>query len=271
MFENANSQSQNQNPAGGPQANNSMPRPPMPAAPGAGPKPEGVEDIFSQMEGGEKPRPPELRPKSSITPPASPEAERLAIHHEDDKKKLAIAGLGLGGLILIFVGLWYSYNIFLPGRQEKKDTNAETANEAVNTNTSANQAANNSANTSENNGSGANTANSGNAGSTTPEDLTGAGQLIEQQDKTNSALIGADLQEGIDSDNDGLNDTEEQSLGTDSQKVDTDGDGLFDKEEVYTYKTDPLNKDTDGDGYEDGSEVKGGYNPKGPGKLYEVK
>ena len=49
---------------------------------------------------------------------------------------------------------------------------------------------------------------------------------------------------------------------------DTDGDGLFDREEVKVYATDPLKPDTDGDGFSDGDEVKGGYNPRGAGKLY---
>jgi len=39
---------------------------------------------------------------------------------------------------------------------------------------------------------------------------------------------------------------------------------------VQVYKTDPLLADTDGDGYSDGSEVKNGYNPLGPGKLYSL-
>ncbi|MBI1908528.1 hypothetical protein HYS28_03930, partial [Candidatus Uhrbacteria bacterium] len=43
-----------------------------------------------------------------------------------------------------------------------------------------------------------------------------------------------------------------------------------DREEVEVYDTDPLEEDTDGDTYLDGQEVKGGYNPNGPGKLFEV-
>ena len=74
-----------------------------------------------------------------------------------------------------------------------------------------------------------------------------------------------------DSDQDGLTDEEEQQLGTDPNAVDTDSDGLFDREEVKVYTTDPLNADTDGDGYLDGAEVKSGYDPKGPGRLYEIK
>jgi len=49
--------------------------------------------------------------------------------------------------------------------------------------------------------------------------------------------------------------------------TDTDKDTLSDYNEIYVYKTDPFNPDTDGDGYKDGAEVKGGYNPNGPGKL----
>ena len=72
----------------------------------------------------------------------------------------------------------------------------------------------------------------------------------------------------VDRDKDGMTDTEEAKLGTSPTSADTDADGLFDKEEVYTYHTNPLNPDTDGDTYLDGAEVKGGYNPNGPGKLF---
>ncbi len=74
----------------------------------------------------------------------------------------------------------------------------------------------------------------------------------------------------VDTDGDGLSDSEEMAIGTDINKVDTDGDGLSDYEEVKTYHTDPLNPDTDGDGYSDGAEVKNGYNPNGPGKLADL-
>lgn len=48
--------------------------------------------------------------------------------------------------------------------------------------------------------------------------------------------------------------------------IDSDQDGLMDTEEAK-YGTDPLNSDSDGDTYFDGAEVKGGYNPLGAGKL----
>jgi hypothetical protein len=59
----------------------------------------------------------------------------------------------------------------------------------------------------------------------------------------------------MDSDGDGLLDSEEAQIGTDPFNPDTDGDGLSDGEEVRTYKTDPLNPDTDWDGLKDGAEV----------------
>jgi hypothetical protein len=74
----------------------------------------------------------------------------------------------------------------------------------------------------------------------------------------------------VDTDLDRLLDSEEAALGTDPNKVDTDDDGLTDREEVQIYATDPLNPDTDGDTYEDGDEVKAGYDPRGPGRLFEL-
>lgn len=74
----------------------------------------------------------------------------------------------------------------------------------------------------------------------------------------------------VDTDGDGVMDAEEATLGTDPAKPDTDGDGLSDGEEVNKYGTDPKNPDTDGDTYTDGAEVKGGYNPRGPGKLFGI-
>ena len=48
---------------------------------------------------------------------------------------------------------------------------------------------------------------------------------------------------------------------------DSDNDGLADELEKI-YGTDLNNPDTDGDGFKDGEEVKNGYNPKGPGRLF---
>jgi len=76
--------------------------------------------------------------------------------------------------------------------------------------------------------------------------------------------------EAIDSDKDGLDDVREKELGTDPYNADTDNDGLNDGDEVIIWKTNPLNPDTDGDSYKDGEEVLHGYNPLGPGKLFNV-
>lgn len=58
-----------------------------------------------------------------------------------------------------------------------------------------------------------------------------------------------------DDDEDGLNNGEERTWGTNPNNPDTDGDGLKDGEEVKRYRTNPLKTDTDGDGLSDGDEV----------------
>ncbi|MFA6533931.1 MAG: hypothetical protein WCT37_02030 [Patescibacteria group bacterium] len=92
-------------------------------------------------------------------------------------------------------------------------------------------------------------------------------QPIINQDEV-EPLINEPVAAPLDSDSDGLTDADEIKYGTNPYLPDTDLDGLFDKEEIEIYKTNPLNADTDGDSYQDGAEVKGGYNPNGPGRLY---
>lgn len=75
--------------------------------------------------------------------------------------------------------------------------------------------------------------------------------------------------EPVDVDADGLDDDREKGLGTDPKHWDSDADQLSDGDEVVIWKTDPLNPDTDGDTYQDGAEVTNGYNPAGPGKIFE--
>ncbi|HCC22153.1 TPA: hypothetical protein DEP86_01985 [Candidatus Uhrbacteria bacterium] len=74
----------------------------------------------------------------------------------------------------------------------------------------------------------------------------------------------------IDTDGDGWSDIEEATLGTNPQIADTDADGLTDREELRQYSTDPTNPDSDGDSYIDGEEVRAGYDPNGPGKLFNL-
>lgn len=75
--------------------------------------------------------------------------------------------------------------------------------------------------------------------------------------------------EPSDSDADNLDNSRERIIGTDPNNWDTDGDELSDGDEVIIWKTDPLRPDTDQDSYPDGVEVKNGYSPTGPGKIFE--
>ena len=65
----------------------------------------------------------------------------------------------------------------------------------------------------------------------------------------------------IDSDGDGLTDTEEKQIGTEIRLADTDSDGLNDYQEVKSYGTNPRNSNTDADRYVDGDEIKLNKNP----------
>lgn len=95
---------------------------------------------------------------------------------------------------------------------------------------------------------------------TTEETATGTSEVAA----TSTEMF----REPEDTDNDGLDDAREEELGTDMNKADSDGDGLIDGDEVIIWKTNPTNPDTDGDSYLDGDEVRHGYNPLGPGKLF---
>lgn len=88
---------------------------------------------------------------------------------------------------------------------------------------------------------------------------------IEDSSIDSAVLFG----EPIDADGDNLDQAREQTIGTDPGNWDTDGDGLSDGDEVIIWKTDPTNPDTDGDTYLDGAEVRNGYSPTGPGKLFQ--
>jgi len=74
----------------------------------------------------------------------------------------------------------------------------------------------------------------------------------------------------LDTDRDGISDIDEAELGTSIRIADTDADGLSDYEELNTWKTDPLDPDTDGDSFIDGAEIDAGYDPNGPGQLFEL-
>jgi len=76
-----------------------------------------------------------------------------------------------------------------------------------------------------------------------------------------SACTSKAVDEAVDSDGDGLTDSEEAELGTDPGSEDSDGDGLSDGDEVNQHGTDPTSEDTDGDGYSDSDEVSAGSDP----------
>ena len=76
-----------------------------------------------------------------------------------------------------------------------------------------------------------------------------------------NGVVLAENEKTEDQDNDGLSDTEEQSLQTNPYSVDTDKDGLLDKYELEQSKTDPLNPDSDHDGLNDGDELLLGLDP----------
>lgn len=75
---------------------------------------------------------------------------------------------------------------------------------------------------------------------------------VEDEIKVN--IVYAYEDELIDSDNDGITDYEEKTIGTNPEKVDTDNDGLDDYEEVAIIGTNANLKDSDGNGIEDQDE-----------------
>jgi hypothetical protein len=88
---------------------------------------------------------------------------------------------------------------------------------------------------------------------------------IEMLDSTTSEVI---VNDTLDTDGDNLADSMETLLGTNTNNIDSDNDGLSDGDEVNIWKSNPMNPDTDGDTYLDGAEVKNGYSPIGPGKIF---
>lgn len=75
------------------------------------------------------------------------------------------------------------------------------------------------------------------------------------------------VEDAVDSDEDGLIDTDEVEIGTDPELFDSDEDGLGDGDEFNELGTDPLVLDSDEDGVGDGDEVDAGTDPLDPASV----
>lgn len=224
--------------------------PALPAAPKSPPAPAeskpnaGVEDIFSDTDAGETEpiKPAAFQPKASPTHAEEPNTEELS---GNKFRKIIIPLVLIVVLGAIGVGGMYSYKYVmnLIGAEDAKVINApkdeDSQDISIEPKTVEPQ----------------------------PKDII---EPLEVEEPVQMSPSSPASMPPLDTDNDGLSDQEEISLGTNINSVDTDNDGLFDREEVYVYKTDPTNEDTDGDGFLDGAEVQDGYNPNGTGKLYEI-
>jgi len=195
----------------------------------SGSVPAKTEDIFSEVDKVGKPE--AFKPRDNN----SPLAPGTVISADESwlKNKSLIAGLILGGLIILIGGGYLGFRVM---NKSKTIVNTEIKEEVSN--------------------------------QVVPEVTT---PTAEETNNVFDQAAQPTVTQSVDSDADGLTDEEEAQLITNVNNPDTDNDGLTDREEVKVYGTDPLKADTDGDGYADGQEVKNGFNPKGSGKLYEIK
>ena len=76
-----------------------------------------------------------------------------------------------------------------------------------------------------------------------------------------NGVVAEESSDETDSDNDGLTDGKEKSIGTNIHSADSDQDGLLDSYEVQESLTNPLKADSDNDGLNDGDELALGLNP----------
>lgn len=222
-----------------------QPKPMQPSGTPSGARPSltnppEVEDIFAGLETkNQKPS-----PISSV--PSKPSRSR-------GLKKIILIVLIIIIVILLIAGGVMAYLSFLQqvvpvvNANINLNTNAANVNENLNTNMNVNLNTN-AVNINEN--------MNANLNLNLNENLNANLNLIGNLNTNVNALL--------DSDNDGLPDELEMSLGTSITSSDSDNDGLLDKEEIEIYSTNPLNPDTDGDTYLDGAEVKAGYDPTNP-------
>ncbi len=213
-------------------------------------KPGGFSPLSSDQSAAKRPEG-QTEIKSSLIPPGGivPSAPSSPLNDNFGKgsvliknKKFFIIGLIALVIIVLATGGWFAYAKFFKKSAGVNINATNTSQNNINTNENVNT-------------------NELNINSPVNSNVN---QNVNQE------IVSPKPAENVDSDNDGLIDEEEIKLGTNPDLPDTDNDGLFDREEVMTFKTDPLNADTDGDGYLDGAEVKSGYDPRGPGKLYNA-
>jgi hypothetical protein len=237
-------------------------------APGAVPAPEPpqsrpagqVEDIFAETDkyssaGGAEETQGQLNKPPVFQPKESSGNKKLAEASQDNSqqsgvvsKKYIMAGIFILAFAAVLVGAWYGYSHFFRFRI-KGNVPVYNLNDGQEQNTNQEQAVNEEG----------------------KEETDQSLQDLIFQHEAASPVSEQSLDSTRDSDQDGLTDIEEMRMGMNINSNDSDGDGLFDREEVKVYGTDPLNRDTDGDGYLDGVEVENGFNPKGPGKLFNIK
>lgn len=202
---------------------------PAPAPPMASP----IRSPEPAQQGGDATRFRTPAPFSAPAPTPAPAPSVIEVNQGSSVGHIALTAAIILVIVAVFgVGGWYVYSHYIVGsKTQPAPVTAKTTGQPVTTGN----------NTQPSTGS-----------STVP---SGSDQL----------LFGSE----VDSDADGLSDTREIQIGTDPHNWDTDGDGLSDYNEVVVWKTDPHNPDTDGDGFKDGQEVTNGYNPAGPGKIFQ--
>lgn len=196
------------------------------------------EDIFADVnKSAKKPqikRNYKAKSQTEIPLPSDPEAPL--------SNRLKYIIIIVAVLILVLAGVVYV--VFIRENGDVSNENLNNSNvDQVNINSVLNNSAINSGNVNTNSGTNASFLNA-------------------------AANMGKEVVE--DTDRDGLTDVEEAEYGTDKTLSDTDNDGLSDKQEIVLYKSDPKDSDTDNDGFNDGEEVEAGYDPAGPGELYDI-
>ena len=231
------------------------PAPPAPPAPSAQPSVSAMDAGVLRPKAAEQPVPP-LPPPAPVGP--APVGAPLPIDNTvpppvAPAPSMKTPGLGRGVAITIVVvvvltivggGGWWIYSSFINTDDEAEDFGTPTVTDET----------------------------------ADPNDTAADVQIPPADDESDEENSIADDQtenellfgEPIDTDGDQLEDDTERAIGTDPNKRDSDGDELEDGDEVLVWNTDPLNPDTDGDSYLDGLEVKAGYSPSGPGKLFEL-